>query len=106
MAYLVFTTQASADAFSDAIDAEFGYPKPNIGCPGGTAAPIGRTTRFAASLKHANRSQWAYPEEPVVAGKETRVPIGTATRQTLDATWDDATPVERPAGAQAGGKGA
>jgi hypothetical protein len=91
MAHLVFTTQAAADAFTAGIDADFGYPKPNVVCQGGAAAPRGNTTRYASTLKHPNRSEWAYPEDPVVAGKEGRVPIGTATRQTLDATWNGAT---------------
>lgn len=91
MAHLVFTSQPSADAFAAGIDAEFGYPKGNIVCPGGVAAPRGQTTRYAATLKHPVRSEWAYPEDPVVSGKEGRVSIGTATRQTLDATWAGAT---------------
>lgn len=96
MAHLIFTDQPTADAFSAAIDADFGYPKANVVLPGGVAAPVGRTTRYAATLKHRTRSQWAYPEDPVVIGKEGRVPVpGGVTRQTLDGTWSDATPNAR-----------
>jgi hypothetical protein len=93
MPHLIFTSQASADAFSAGIDAEFGYPRPNVVTPGGAAAPRGQTVRYAAVLRHPVRNQWAYPEDPVIVGKEVRVPIGTATRQDLDqdATWKDAT---------------
>jgi len=91
LTYLVFTSQAEVDAFSSGIDADFGYPLPNVVCPGGVRVARGQTTRYTATLKHRTLSQWAYREDPVVAGKEARVPIGTATRQALDATWADAT---------------
>lgn len=93
MAHLVFTDQPTATAFAAAIDADFGYPKDGVRVGGGIHASRaeGRTTRYAGILKHPTLSRWAYPEDPVVRGKEGRVPIGTATRQTLDATWDGAT---------------
>lgn len=91
MPHLVFPDQPSADAFSAAIDADCGYPKPNVVCPGGVSAPRGNTTRYAATLKHPSLSLWAYPEDPAVSGKEGRVSIGAAVRQTLDATWTGAT---------------
>lgn len=88
MAHLIFTTLASCDAFGAAIDAEFGYPKANVRTPGGPPAPLGQTTRYAEPRKHPTQSKWAYPEDPVIVGKEGRVPPGLATRQTLDPTWD------------------
>jgi hypothetical protein len=90
MAHLVFATQALADAFGAAINADFGYPLPNVVCPGGAPAPRGNTTRYAATLKHPTLSRWAYPYEPVIAGQSGRVPPGRAPEE-LDATWTGAT---------------
>jgi len=90
MAHVVFPAQSLADAFSAAIDADFGYPLHNIGAVG-DSTPIGLTTRYAATLKHRTLTLWAYPYDPVIAGKSGRVPPGRAP-ETIDATWNDATP--------------
>ena len=93
MPHLVFTDRPTARAFSDAIDADFGFP--TLGCRAGGGIHVspaqGRTARYATVRKHQSLTQWAYQEDPVVIGKEVRVPVpGSATRQTLDATWNDA----------------
>lgn len=93
MAHLVFTDQPTVAAFAAAIDADFGYPKDGVRMGGGihVSRAEGRTTRYAATLRHPTLNRWAYPEDPVVVGKEARVPVpGGASRQTLDATWDGA----------------
>jgi len=91
MAHLVWADRPTAKAFSDAIDADFGFP--TLGCRMGGGIHVsvaqGRTARYASVDKHRTLSQWAYQEDPVIVAKEVRVPIGVATRQTLDATWDD-----------------
>lgn len=90
MVHIVLTDQSAAFAFSAAIDADFGYPKSNVVVGGGRRGSLGQTTRYADLLKHNTLNQWAYPEEPVIVGKEKAVPIPPgATRQTLDASWSD-----------------
>ena len=93
MASVVFTSRLAAHQFSDAIDAEFGFPIPGVRMGGGIHVPPvqGRTARYGAVRKHPSLSQWAYPDDPVIVGKRSRVPLpGGASSQTLDSTWDPA----------------
>jgi hypothetical protein len=84
-----------ARKFRDDIDADFGYPLPNVVCPGGVSAPIGQTTGYATLLKHPTLNQWAYGDEPVVRGKRGHVPIpggGSQLDLDTDSSWDGALP--------------
>jgi hypothetical protein len=93
---IVFANLTVARKFRDDIDADFGYPQPNIVVPGGTLAPVGQTTGYASLIKHPTRNQWAYPDEPIVRGMRGRVPIpgGGGSRVDLDTdpTWEGAEP--------------
>lgn len=93
MAHIVFLTRLAAHVFADAIDGDFGYPILGVRNGGGVHAPFlqGRTARYSAVRKHPILARWSYPDDPLIVGKRTRVPLpGGATSQTLDATWDDA----------------
>ena len=89
MAHVVFTTRSALDAFSAAVDSDRRLPVDGVRMGGGVhvSRADGRTTRYAGTLKHRTLSRWAYPDDNVVARIATP---GGATRQTLDATWDDA----------------
>ena len=92
---VVFNALPAARKFRDDIDADFGYPLPNVVVPAGVPAPRGQTTGFASLLKHPTLNQWAYPDEPLVRGKRGRVPLpGGASQVDIDTdpAWLDATP--------------
>lgn len=103
MAHLVFTNRLVAEGFSADIDTVLGYPRDGVNIGRGPHVPpsLGRTLRHSTVRKHPTLNQWAYEEDPVVIHMETRVPVpGTATRQTLDATWEENRP-GRPTGLRA-----
>lgn len=93
---IVFNNVTQARRFRDDIDADFGYPLPNLVLPGGLHGPTGQTTAFASLVKHPSQNRWAYPDEPLVRGKRGRVPVpGGASQEDLDddPTWEGAEPV-------------
>lgn len=96
MVGVVFLTRIVAHQFANDIGADvaIGYPRLGVRNGGGTHVPLlqGRTTRYAAIMKHSTLSRWMFPDDPVIVGMRARVPLpGGATSQTLDSTWDDAT---------------
>lgn len=91
MSAIVFTQQSDADAYSAAVDAKLGYPRPGVDMGGGLHAPPaqGATTRYGGVQKHPTLTLWAYPNDPAVAAAAIALPVG-ATVQVLDATWTPA----------------
>jgi hypothetical protein len=93
--YIVFTSQAQANRFAADIDAEMGYPRDGVRMGPGRHAPLAacRTLHFAVPIKHPTRSEWAFPDEPVVQGKRGRVPLpGGAVVKELEPDWRPAGP--------------
>lgn len=88
---LVFIVRGNAQAYSDALDLDAGYPRNGVDVGPGRHAPaaVSRTLRVADIIQHPTLPNlWAYPEFPEVTAAEVRVPVpGTATRQPLDAAW-------------------
>ena len=89
MAHVVFTSQAALDAFVASVHADRGIPNDGVRVGGGIHVPRvdGRTTRYQGHLKHRTLNRWAYFDDNAVARIATP---GGATRQNLDATWNDA----------------
>lgn len=93
MSHVVFTVRADLSTFAAAVDAARGIPINGVRMGSGIHCPPAdaRTTRHQGYLQHRTLPRWAYLEDPAVLEAEGRVPIpATGTRQTLDATWNDA----------------
>lgn len=89
MPAVVFTSLTVARKFRDDIDAELGYPRPNVVVDGDAPAPTGQTTTFAEIVKHPSRNEWAYADEPTVRGKRGRVPLPPgAQSKELEPDWE------------------
>lgn len=96
MTAAVFVTRADADAYSAAVDARLGYPKPGIDVGGGkhVPPPQSATARYGDVQKHPTLAQWAYPSDPVVTAAAVALP-GGAVVQPLDATWAPVTGISQ-----------
>lgn len=80
MSYAVFVVQREAEAFSAAVDASEGLPK-----PGDPVAPFdyGWTLHWASLIAHPDGTKWAYP----LAGCPLPAPGGAQIVDALTPDW-------------------
>lgn len=72
----VFTTQADAQALSDAVDRALNYPNLETG-----------TQRYADIVAHPDGTRWAYPSTDTVTGIVTSQALQEPTPEELDDSW-------------------
>lgn len=90
MVHIVFASRPQATKFASDVDAELGLPLDGVDMGPGPHAPkaLTRSVRFAELRKHPVRSEWAYPDMPLIKGKRDRVPVPPgAVVKELEPDW-------------------
>lgn len=87
MMLCVCSTQAAAQALSDAVDAALGYPRAGVDIGGGVHAPASQsvTARYSYIIQHPTQPLWGYMVDGVPA--PTLAVLAAPAAQAATAAW-------------------